>query len=156
LGILPLTISAAVPTGTGFTVSGVKFPVTLNTGQSVELNVQFDPTVTGAVTGQLMITSNSQTNGTAMIGLTGAGQSEGVELNWQAPSSPDDPIAGYNVYRSPSGISTFQLLNSSIEAQTAYADNAIQSGQAYDYIVKSVDDFGVESAPSNTFTITIP
>jgi len=39
----------------------------------------------------------------------------------------------------------------------AYTDNNnIQNGQAYDYIVESVDASGVESVASNTATVSIP
>lgn len=72
-GTSPVTISAATLTGKGFTMPGASFPVALNPGQAVTLNVQFDPTTAGAVTGQLTITSNSSTNGTAVIGLSGTG-----------------------------------------------------------------------------------
>ena len=59
--------------GTGFTTSGATFPVTLNPGQSATLNVQFDPTATGAATGELTIQSNSSTNSTAVVNLSGTG-----------------------------------------------------------------------------------
>jgi fibronectin type 3 domain-containing protein len=137
-------------------VSGATFPVTLNSGQAVTLSVQFDPTVTGAATGSLTITSNSTTNSTSVVSLSGTGQVVQIQLSWQAPSSPSDPIAGYHVYRSPSGASSYQLLNSSAETQTAYVDTTVQSGQAYNYIVKAVDASGVESAPSNMYGVTTP
>jgi len=83
-------------------------------------------------------------------------QQHEVDLTWDAPSSSSDPIEGYNVYRSPSGTSQFQLINSSIDVQTIYVDSTVQSGLTYDYIVKSVDYSGVESVPSNQVTVTIP
>jgi fibronectin type 3 domain-containing protein len=43
-----------------------------------------------------------------------------------------------------------------LSSATQYTDNTIQSGTAYDYIVKSVDASGTESAPSNVTTVTIP
>ena len=42
-GTAPVTINSATLSGTGFTMSGATFPVTLNPTQSVTLNVQFDP-----------------------------------------------------------------------------------------------------------------
>ena len=72
-GTAPVTINSATLSGTGFTMSGATLPVTLNPTQSVTLNVQFDPTTAGAATGQLTIQSNSSTNGTAVISLTGTG-----------------------------------------------------------------------------------
>jgi len=137
-------------------VSGGTFPVTLNPGQTVTLNVQFDPTTTGVATGQLTIQSNSSTNGTAVISLSGTGTPPEVDLSWDAPSGSTDPVAGYNIYRSTGGSSAYQLLNSSIDTQTTYVDSTVQSGLTYDYYVESVDSSGVESAPSNQVNVTIP
>ena len=72
-GTLPITINTATFTGAGFTVSGPTFPATLNPGQAVTLNIVFDPTAAAVVTGQLTINTNSPTNGTAVIGLSGTG-----------------------------------------------------------------------------------
>ena len=68
-----VTINSATLNGAGFTDVGTAFPVTLNPNQSVTLNVQFDPTTAGAVTGQLTIQSNSSTNSTAVVNLSGTG-----------------------------------------------------------------------------------
>jgi hypothetical protein len=157
-GTAPVTVSAAGVTGTGFTTSGTTFPVTLNPGQTATLNLQFDPTAAGSATGQLKVTSNSTTNGSAVIALSGTGEltAYAVDLSWDAPSSPADPIVGYNVYRSPSGSSTYQLLDASGSTQTAYVDSTVQSGQVYDYIVESVDASGAESVPSNMIGVTVP
>jgi fibronectin type 3 domain-containing protein len=110
----------------------------------------------GAATGLLTITSNSSTNGTATIGLSGTGVAAQVELSWNAPESTTDPIAGYNIYRSTGSSTSYQLLNSSVDTQTTYGDATVQNGLTYNYIVKSVDDSGVESGPSNMTTVTIP
>jgi fibronectin type 3 domain-containing protein len=122
------------------------------------LEVQFDPTAAGAATAQLTITSNSSTNGTVVIPLTGTGTaaSYAVDLSWDAPSSSTDPVAGYNVYRSPSGSSTYVLLNSSVDALTTYVDSTVLDGTTYDYIVESVDSSGVESVPTSPITVPIP
>ena len=157
-GTAPVTVSAATVTGTGFTASGVTFPLTLNPNQTATLSVQFDPTVAGAATGQLTITSNSSTGTSAVVSLsgTGAATTYEVNLNWDAPTSSPDPVAGYNVYRSPSGAYSYAQLNSSEVAQAAYTDTSVQAGQTYDYIVESVDASGVTSAPSNMASVTLP
>ena len=155
-GTAAVTVSAATVTGMGFAVAGATFPDTLNPGQTVTLDVQFEPTATGAATGQLTIQSNSSTNGTVMINLGGTGTSPEVDLSWDAPSSSPDPMAGYNIYRSIGGSSTYQLLNSSIDTETTYVDSTVQSGTAYTYYVESVDSSGVKSAPSNQVNVTIP
>jgi len=157
-GSAAVTVSAAAVTGSGFTVSGGPFPISLKTNQTATLSVQFDPTVAGAATGQLTITSNSSTGSSAGVSLsgTGAAVSYVVNLSWSAPASSPDPVAGYNVYRSPSGVSLFQQLNTPVVTQTTYADTGVQDGQTYDYIVESVDASGVTSSPSNVAAVPIP
>jgi hypothetical protein len=157
-GTAPVTINSAALTGTGYTMSGATFPVTLNPNLALTLEVQFDPTATGAATGQLTIQSNSSTNATVVIGLSGTGQnvSHQADLSWEAPSSSSDPIVGYNIYRSAGGSSAFQLLNSSVDTQTTYVDSTVQAGLTYEYYVTSVDSSGVQSAPSNEVTAIIP
>jgi hypothetical protein len=155
-GTAPVTINGITLTGAGFTLSGPALPITLTPNQATTVDISFDPTAAGAATGQLTIASNSSANGTAVIGLSGTGTAPEVDLSWDAPSSSADPIAGYNVYRAPSGTSAFQLLNSSGDIETTYMDSTVQSGQSYDYTVTSVDASGIESVPSNVFTVAIP
>ena len=73
-GTVPVTVNAATVSGAGYTISGATFPITLNPGQAITLNVRFDPTVTGVATGQLTIASNSSSGSTAVVALTGTGQ----------------------------------------------------------------------------------
>jgi hypothetical protein len=157
-GTAPVTVNAATSTGTGFTVSGITSPVTLNPGQTATLSVAFDPAAAGAATGQVSITSNSSTGSSTLIGLTGTGVAASYEVNltWNAPTSSPDPVAGYNVYRSPSGASSYQILNPSVVTTTAYADETALDGQTYDYIVESVDASGNQSVPSNMAAVAVP
>jgi hypothetical protein len=157
-GTASVTVNSAVLVGAGFTLSGPTFPETLTPGQTATLNVQFDPTVLGAAAGTLTIISTSSTNGTAGIAVTGTGAaaSYAVDLSWDAPTNSTDPVAGYNVYRSPSGSSTYALLNSSVDTLTTYVDSTVQNGDSYDYIVESVDTSGVESVPTSPIVVTIP
>jgi len=69
-GTSAVTVSAATVSGTGFTVSGVTFPITLTGNQTATLTVQFDPTTAGAATGQLTLTSNSASGTSTLISLT--------------------------------------------------------------------------------------
>jgi hypothetical protein len=157
-GIAPVTINAATLSGTGFTMSGASFPVTLNPSLAITLEVQFDPATEGQLTGQLTVHSNSSANGTVVIGLTGTGESGShhVTLTWDAPSSSPVPVAGYNAYRSTGAGAAYQLQNSSVDAQTTFVDSSVQSGVTYNYIVESVDTAGMESVPSNEVTASIP
>jgi hypothetical protein len=158
-GTAAVTVSSIKVTGTGFSLSPIIVPFTLNPGQTATAAVLFDPTATGSMTGQLSISSNSSTNPSLTIPLSGtatASISYQVNLTWQAPASSTDPIAGYHIYRAASGTTSYSLLNSALVTQTSYADATVQSGQTYDYEVKSVDASGVESSPSNLTTVSIP
>jgi hypothetical protein len=157
-GTASVTVSSATITGTGFSFSGASFPLTLNPKQSATMNLEFDPTAPGAVTGGLTINSNSSSNPMAAISLSGTGEttSYSVSVNWNAPSSSQDPVSGYHVYRAPNGSSTYQLLTSVSSTQLAYSDSTVQGGQAYNYIVESVDASGIESIPSNVASVTVP
>ncbi len=155
-GTAPVTVNSGVVSGTGFTMSAATFPVTLNPGLAVTLDVQFDPTVPGSSTGQLAVQSNSSTNSTAETSLSGTGEPHQVTLSWQAPAKSSVPVAGYNSYRAPSGSTAFQLLNSSIDTQTTYLDSTVQGGLSYTYYVTSVSSAGVESTPSNQVAATVP
>lgn len=156
-GSTSVTISGVTVTGAGFSISGISFPVTLSPGQTATLDVKFDPTTAGPVTGRLTF-SNTAT-GTSTMALSGTGQALAyqVDLKWDAPAGSSDPnsLAGYRIYRAASG-SSYQLLNSSLETGTTYTDSNVVSGTTYDYEVTSVDSAGNESVPSSVFSIAIP
>jgi len=154
-----VTVSGLTVTlGIGYKLSAPTLPVTLSTGQQANIEVEFDPTVTGSSAGLLTIISTSSSNGIALITLTGTGvtASYAVDLSWDAVSNPADPVAGYDIYRSPSGASTYQLINSSVDAETSFTDTTVQAGQTYDYLVESVDASGKASAPGSPIAVTVP
>ena len=156
-GTAAVTVSAATISGAGFSDSGATFPLTLTPNQTATLAVEFDPTAAGAVTGSLTIASNSSSNGTAVVSLSGTGETDEaweVNVTWSAPTSSPDPVAGYNVYRSSNGGTSYQQLNAASITTTTYSDTTVQTGVAYDYIVESVDANGLTSSPSNTASVT--
>ena len=155
-GTSPVTISSASITGSGFSIVGGSFPVTLNSTQTLTLQIQFDPTAAGNDSGQLTINSNS-TTGSLVVTLSGAGiaVAHEVDLSWIAPSSSPDPVAGYNIYRG-TGSGSLALLNSSPVTALTYVDSTVVSGSSYSYEVESVDSQGVQSVASNEITVTIP
>jgi hypothetical protein len=67
-----VTISQANVTGTGFSITGLTLPTTLNAGQSVTFTTTFAPTNTGAASGSVAVLSNA-TNSTLTIGMSGTG-----------------------------------------------------------------------------------
>jgi hypothetical protein len=154
-GSSAVTVSSASITGTGFSLPGAKFPMTVNPGTPATLSVQFDPTSSGAVAGQLVIANNSTNDANPTIGLSGTGTALQIALNWDAPSGSSDPIAGYNVYRAVSGSSSYSVVKSG-NSQTSFMDSTIKSGTTYQYYVTSLDSTGAESTPSNTATVAVP
>ena len=72
-----LTISAASASGTGFSITGLTLPLTLNAGQSATFNAQFAPSATGAASGSIAITSNGS-NPNLSIALSGTGVTAGT------------------------------------------------------------------------------
>jgi Abnormal spindle-like microcephaly-assoc'd, ASPM-SPD-2-Hydin/Fibronectin type III domain len=157
-GTSPLTINSVTASGAGFSLSGASFPLTLSPNQTATLNVAFDPTAAGAATGSLTVSSNSSTSPTAVVSLSGTGAASSYEVNlsWSAPASSSDPVSGYNVYRSPSGGSSYQQINTATVTQTSYVDTSVQAGQTYDYIVESLDSSGATSGPSNMASVATP
>jgi hypothetical protein len=65
-----VTITQAVITGAGFSVSGLSLPVTLAAGQSTGFSVVFTPQSAGSVSGNLAVVSNAS-NSTLNIPLAG-------------------------------------------------------------------------------------
>ena len=157
-GTAALTISAATVSGVGFSLVGPGFPVTLQPGQQTLLEIQFDPTATGATAGKVTLTTNT-TAGTATITLSGTGAAAAayeVDLSWDAPTDSAVPVVGYDIYRAVSGSSSYQLLNAHVDDLASYADTTVQSGKSYTYYVVSVDAEGNHSVPSNLFSATVP
>jgi hypothetical protein len=156
-GTTPVTVSSAAISGASFTLVGGGFPVTMNPTQTLTLQLQFDPTTAGALTGQLTISSNATTGSSAVVSLSGTGTAVAhqVNLNWDAPASSPEPVMGYNIYRS-TGTGSFVLINSSPDTAATYVDNTVVGGTSYNYQVTSVDSSGMESVPTSPITVAIP
>src|SRR5207253_6791296 len=56
-GTANVIISRATPSGNGFSITGLTFPLTLSAGQRTSFNVAFAPTSAGSVTGSLSLVS---------------------------------------------------------------------------------------------------
>jgi hypothetical protein len=158
-GTSAVTVSAAAVAGTGFSLTGGTFPITLNPGATTVVTLKFAPKATGSDTGTLTLTSNSATGTSSVVALSGtadAAQAYSVNLSWNPPASSAVAVAGYHIYRAVSGSTTMTLLNSSIDVQTAFTDSTVSASTTYVYAVKSVDAEGIESTASNQITISIP
>lgn len=76
-GASSVTVSQARITGSGFSVSGIATPLTLNGGQSATFTVSFAPTSAGAVTGNISVSSTA-TNSTLTIPVSATGVTPGA------------------------------------------------------------------------------
>ncbi len=123
VGTADITISNVSATGGGFAASG-GLNVTLSPNQSVTVDVDFNPTDPGAVTGSLSISSNA-TNSLVKLGLSGTGVAEvrthKVALNWQPSASA---VIGYFVYRGPAA-SSLSKLTGSVDPSPSYTDTSV-------------------------------
>jgi hypothetical protein len=71
-GSSSITVSSASWNGTGFSLSGISFPVTIPAGQNVPFTVTFAPQTTGAVKGTVSFVSNASNSPTnETLGGTG-------------------------------------------------------------------------------------
>ena len=71
-GTASLTVSSDTLSGTGFSVSGLTFPLTVAAGQSVSFSVAFAPAASGSLSGSFSLISNA-TNSPTALALSGTG-----------------------------------------------------------------------------------
>jgi fibronectin type 3 domain-containing protein len=148
-----VTVSSDTMSNSQFAISGVSFPLTIGAGQSVPFSVIFSPTVTGAVSGTLTLTSNAS-NGKTTQSLAGIGtaQTYNVALSWTPSTSQ---VAGYNVYRGLS-VGAYSKINTSLDPGTTYNDTTVVAGVTYYYAATAVNSAGQESSYSSPIEVAIP
>ncbi len=76
-----------------------------------------------------------------------------IELSWAI--SPENDLAGYNIYRMEQGSSPVPRLNESTLLTPAYRDITVSPGHLYIYTVTAVDRAGNESPASEPVTAGI-
>ena len=147
-----VTVSSAASSNAQFALSGVSFPLTIATGQTVPVNIAFTPQSSGSVSGTVSFAS-STTASTTTEALTGTGTTPYVVLSWNPSTSL---VSGYNVYRCLSATCAYAKINSSLNATTTFTDASVVSGQSYYYVTTAVNSSGQESSYSNQIQVTIP
>jgi hypothetical protein len=150
-----VTISQITLNGSAYSMTGGSAPVTLTPSQNLILASQFDPTVTGSVSGSISMVSNA-TGSPATVSLSGTGVvpvQHSVALTWSASTST---VSGYNVYRGTVSGGPYTKINSSLVAILTYTDSTVQSGTTYYYVTTAVDSSGDESVYSNGASALIP
>ena len=153
-GSSSITVSSASWNGTGFSLGGISFPVTIPAGQSVPFTVTFAPQTIGAVKGTVSFlsnASNSPTNET--LGGTGVQATpHSVGLSWNPDAST---VQGYYVYRGAQTGGPYAKI-STLQPGTSYVDASVLSGQTYHYVVTALGTNSQESAYSNEAVAVIP
>jgi len=76
-----------------------------------------------------------------------------VDLQWKPSTSRD--ITGYNVYRSPDGV-TWKRSNVSLIGSTFFSDSTVANSSTYYYAATSVDLSGHESSRSASIKVYVP
>jgi hypothetical protein len=149
-----ITVSSANWNGTGYSLSGITFPVAVPAGQSVPFTVTFAPQTAGSSAGNVSFVSNAS-NSPSTVTLSGSGlqSAHSVSLSWAASTSA---VVGYNIYRGSQSGGPYTLINTSLQPGTTYSDTNVQSGSTYFYVVTAVDASSQESAFSNESAAVIP
>jgi hypothetical protein len=156
-GSRPVTIRSLSFSNSTFFLPPFSLPVTLSSGQSVTGQVSARPQST-AQTGKVTIGSDAGTFTVSLseTAITKAAAAHSVNLTWKAPSSNSDAVDSYQVERAASGSAQYAVVGTTAAASTAFTDTSVTAGQTYVYAVRSVDDTGNASSPSNTVTLAIP
>jgi hypothetical protein len=88
-GTAPVTISAISVTGSGFAVSTPALPQTLSPGQSLAVQVNFQPKTAGPGTGTVAIASDSTTGATTSVSLSANGTNSANPILSVSPTALD-------------------------------------------------------------------
>jgi fibronectin type 3 domain-containing protein len=151
-----VTVASAGWSGSGYSVSGVNFPVSVAAGQSAQYTVTFTPPAAGSSPGAISFVSNAS-DASLKQTFSGAGTqttgSHSVSLTWNPSTST---VEGYNLYRGTQSGGPYSRMNSALLSGTSYDDNAVQSGTNYFYVSTAVDSSNNESAYSNEAAAAIP
>jgi hypothetical protein len=150
-----VTISSDGSTSSEFAITGLSLPVTLESGQSLTVTIQFTPNASGGASGQVGFTSNAENSPTVeQVAGTGVAQSSHkVYLSWQ--SGGGNPV-GYNIYRGTTQGGPYQMINTSLDSSTNYTDYTVVAGDTYYYVATEVNSQGEESGYSNVAQAVIP
>lgn len=151
-----VTVSSALWSGSGYSVSGVTFPMSVAAGQSAQYTVTFTPPATGSSPGSISFVSNAS-DSSLKQSFSGSGTQtttpHSVSLTWNPSAST---VAGYNLYRGTQSGGPYSRMNSSLLSGTSYDDSGVKSGATYFYVSTAVDASNNESAFSNEATAAIP
>ena len=152
----PVTVSSDSIGSSEFSISGLTYPLTLNSGQTANFTVTFTPQSSGVASSTVSFVS-SATNSPSSATVTGTGQAapvHTVSLSWTASTSPN--ISGYAILRRTGTSGGYAQINTVLDGSTTYVDTNVADGQTYYYEVIAVNSSDQESAPSSAVPAAIP
>ncbi len=121
-GASSITISQ-VGISAGFTLSGIATPMTLGGGQSANFSVSFDPQSSGAVSGDITVTSTAS-NATLTVPVSGTGT---VTVGQLTVSPATLGLGNVVVANSGSGSGTLTASGASVTVTGASSNNSVFS-----------------------------
>jgi len=151
-----VTIDSDSTNSSEFSIGGLKLPVTVPAGKSVQATITFTPNASGTASAKAGFITNA-TGSPTIEELSGTGTSSGgshsADLTWSAGASD---IVGYNIYRGTTHGGPYSQLNSSTLSETSYDDTSVSGGTTYYYVATEVNSEGRESGYSNEAKAVIP
>jgi hypothetical protein len=150
-----VTISSDQSNSSEFVIQGLNLPVTIASGKSATVTIQFTPNASGTASAKAGFISNAKNSPTVeQLAGTGVAQdSHQVDLTW---SQGDPNAVGYNIYRGSAQSGPFTQINNALDAATNYTDSNVVSGTTYYYVATEVNAQGEESAYSNVVKAVVP
>jgi len=146
-----VTISSGASSNAQFTLPGATFPVTINAGQSLQVNVAFTPKAAGTASAKVSFSSNAS-DSQASEPVAGTGTAPQVSLAWSPSTSQ---VQGYNVYRGAAP-GSYTKINASLDANTSFTDTTVKPGTTYYYAATAVNSSGQESTYSAPVQVQVP
>lgn len=144
-GTADLSITAVTATGAGYSVNGFILPLTLAPNATAVGNVVFAPTVAGAVSGTVAVTSNSATPASP-VSLTGTGVAPLTYLLGASPTS----LSFGNVLVGASASLNVTLRNNGTGSVSVTAANVTGTG----YSVSGTFPVTIAAGATRTVSVT--
>jgi fibronectin type 3 domain-containing protein len=101
------------------------------------------------------VMGNKSASGSPSPTPTPTATAHSVAITWQP--SPSTNLQGYKVYRGQTSGGPYTSIAGTLAASVQqFTDSSVLSGQAYFYVITSIDLNGLESAPSPEVSAQIP
>jgi hypothetical protein len=146
-----VTISQATITGAGFSLNGLKLPLTLTAGQSYTFRTAFSPKSSGSVSGSIAILSNAP-NSNLTISLSGNGTSAAQVTLTPTPENFGSVVVGTS--KSLTATLSATGANLTVSSATSTSSEFTLSGLSFPLKIASGQSasFTVKFAPQTSGT----